>query len=140
MMMYHTQVAWPYQSSAVQSQLLPEGSGINPMVPRMDIFETKEEVVYIFEMPGINMELLEVEIEGRNLSVSAPVLSIDPQECSYRYQERAKGRLARVVPVTPDVDLDRVKAEIRNGLLELRFMKVSGGTISGRKIHVQPVQ
>lgn len=138
--MYHTQVTWPYHSSAVQPQLLPEGAGINPIVPRMDIYETRDEVVYIFEIPGINSEQLEVEVEGRNISITAPILSINPQECSYRYQERAKGRIGRVVTAVPDADLEKVRAETRNGLLELRFMKVTGSSSCGRKIHVQPVQ
>ena len=59
-------------------------------VPKMDIFETRDEVVYIFEMPGINANQLEVTSEGRNIVINAPILTIDPQECSYRYQERPK--------------------------------------------------
>lgn len=137
--MYHTQVAWPYQSSAVQGQLLPEGAG-NFVVPKMDIFETRDEVVYIFEMPGINANQLEVTSEGRNIVINAPILTIDPQECSYRYQERPKGMMKRVVSVVPDADLERVRAEFKNGLLELRFMKTAGNTFSGRRIHVHSAQ
>lgn len=139
--MYHTQVSWPSQSSAVQPQLIPEGAGVNPMVPKMDIFETREEVVYLFEMPGVNAEQLDVEIEGRSISISAPVPGINPNLCSYRYQERQKGRLTRLVPVAPDVDVDRVKAEMGDGLLELRFSKISQiSTSRGRRIYVQPVK
>ncbi|HHX95062.1 MAG TPA: Hsp20/alpha crystallin family protein [Clostridia bacterium] len=137
--MYHTQVAWPYQSSAVQCQLLPEGAG-NPIIPKMDIFETRDEIVYIFEMPGINDKQLEVTSEGRNIVINAPILTIDPQECSYRYQERSKGLMMRVVSVVPDADLERVKAELKNGLLELRFSKTTGNTFSGRRIPVHSAQ
>lgn len=134
--MYHTQVSWPNQSSAVRPFLLPEGAAGNAIVPRMDIFETRDEIVYIFELPGIAPDRLEVEIEGRSIIVTAPILTIDPQYCSYRYQERPKGLMGRVVTAAADTDLERVRAEMRNGLLELRFMKQLDNAVSGRRIRV----
>jgi len=136
--MYHTQVAWPYQSSAVQPHIIPGGS-VSVIVPRMDIFETKDQVVYILEMPGIDTEQLEVEIEGSNIRVAAPILNINPQEASYRYQERPKGQLSRIIAIAPDVDSESVSANIKNGLLELRFRKVTGEK-KGKRINVSVIQ
>ena len=134
--MYHTQVTWPCQSSAVRSQLLPEGALGRSIVPLMDIYESNEEIVYIFDMPGIDYQRLEVEIQGRNLAITAPVLTINPQYCTYRYQERTKGLMGRVVSVVPDADPETVRAELRNGLLELRFQKIGKHKPPGRKIRV----
>lgn len=134
--MYYTQVTWPSQSSAVRPQLVPEGLGENAIVPRMDIYETKDEIVYIFEMPGIDAERLEVEIDGHNIIIAAPLLTINPHLCVYRYQERAKGLMGRVISAVPDADVERVRGELRNGLLELRFMKHSAHSFSGRRIKV----
>jgi len=103
----------------------------------MDIYETREEVVYIFEIPGTDSEQVEVELEGSSLLVSAPILTINPQEASYRYQERPKGNLRKIATLVPDVDTERVQAEIKHGLLELRFPKVSGEK-RGKKINVTP--
>ncbi len=121
--MYHTQVTWPSQSSAVRPQLLPEGAFGQPIVPQMDVYESKEEIVYIFTVPGIDFQRLEVEIQGGNLAIAAPVLTINPHCCTYRYQERAKGMIGRVVSLVPDADAEGVQAEMVNGLLELRFPK-----------------
>ena len=131
--MYHTQVTWPSQSSAVRPYLIPEGTTGNTIVPRMDIYETRNEVVYILEMPGIDTERLEVEIEGRSIIVMAPIMTIDPQFCSFRHQERNKGFMGRVILAAADADLEKVTAEIRNGLLELRFMKLCDNAPSGRR-------
>lgn len=121
--MYHTQVTWPSQSSAVGPQVSPEGTPGNPIVPAMDVYESKEEIFYIFAMPGIDFYGLQVEIQGGNLAVSAPVLTINPQYCTYRYQERGKGMMGRVVSLIPEADPEGVCAEIGNGILELRFPK-----------------
>jgi HSP20 family molecular chaperone IbpA len=134
--MYHTQVTWPSQSSAVRPHLLPEGTTGNAILPRMDIYETGDEIIYLFEMPGIDTDRLEVEIEGRNIIISAPVLTINPQYCSFRYQERTKGLMGRVITAASDADLEKVRAEMRNGLLELRFMKQSEDAPSGRRVRV----
>ncbi|NLJ99613.1 MAG: Hsp20/alpha crystallin family protein [Clostridia bacterium] len=136
--MYRTQVAWPYQSSAVMPQILPAGAE-NAMVPRMDIFETEDQVVYLLEMPGINSEQLEVEIEDQNIRIAAPMLNINPRESSYRYQERPKGQLARIVDMPPDVDPESVTANMKNGLLEIRFRKTMGDK-KGKKINVNVLQ
>ncbi|KUK10314.1 MAG: Molecular chaperone (Small heat shock protein)-like protein [Clostridia bacterium 41_269] len=136
--MFQTQVAWPYQSSAVQRFIIPGGpAGV--VIPKLDIYETQSQVVYILEVPGIDNDRLEVEIEGRNIRVSAPILNINPQEASYRYQERQKGQLFRIMEIVPDVDPDSVTANVRNGLLELRFKKLEDNR-RGRKINVNILQ
>jgi len=136
--MYQTQVAWPYQSSAVQPFIIPGGTA-GAVIPKLDIYETQGQVVYILEVPGIDSDRLDVEIEGRNIRVSAPILNINPQEASYRYQERQKGQIFRIMEIVPDVDPDSVTANVRNGLLELRFRKLEDNR-RGRKINVNVLQ
>jgi HSP20 family protein len=136
--MFHTQVAWPYQSSALMSQVMPMDAA-GAIVPPMDIFETEDQVIYILETPGIISEQLEVEIEDRNIRVAAPKLNINPRESSYRYQERPKGQLARIIAVPEDVDPESISASIKNGLLELRFRKLAGGK-RAKKINVNVMQ
>lgn len=127
--MYHSQINWPYQSSTIpQAPFVPQAqtSQIEGQIfPRLDIYETQTEIVYIYDMPGVNPEQLEVEFSRTELVVNAAIEAATPgnEEFSYRYQERPKGKYYRVVSLPNDVDTQKATANFRNGLLVVHFPK-----------------
>lgn len=105
---------------------LYEGNGrfTQTWVPALDAWETDDELVYAFDLPGLSQDKISVEVEDGTLTVSAE--RIRGEEVSReRYQrfERRFGSFARAVGLPQGISEDRVKAAYKDGVLEIRVGK-----------------
>ena len=93
-------------------------------VPAVDVWETENEVVYSFDLPGIPEDRITVEFENGALTVSAERErgSEVKQDGFYRYERRV-GSFARTISLPEGVTEDGVKASYANGVLEVRVQK-----------------
>jgi HSP20 family protein len=95
-----------------------------PWVPTVDVWETENELVYAFDLPGIPEDKISVELDEGALTVSAERERSDEvkQDGFYRF-ERRFGTFTRTIGVpqgTTDAD---VSAEYKNGVLEIHVKK-----------------
>jgi HSP20 family protein len=93
-------------------------------VPALDVWETENDVVYAFDLPGIPEEAITIEVKDETLSVSAERTKTDEtsEDGFYRF-ERRYGTFARAVGLPQGVDQDRISARYENGVLEVRVPK-----------------
>jgi HSP20 family protein len=93
-------------------------------VPALDMWETDDEVVYAFDLPGILEDNISVEFEDGALTVSAERQR--SQEISderfYRY-ERRFGSFSRTIGLPQGVTEDQINADYKNGVLEVHVKK-----------------
>lgn len=103
-----------------------EGNGqtTQSWVPAVDVWETDNELVYAFDLPGIPEDKIAVEYEDGAVTVSAE--RERTQELSddrfYRF-ERRYGTFARTIALPQGVAEDAIHADYKNGVLELRVRK-----------------
>jgi HSP20 family protein len=100
-----------------------EGSGQRSggWLPAMDVREEANEIVVEMELAGVRPEDVDIEIENGALTVSG---ERQQQRADDRRQirvERRFGRFTRTLPLPPEVEDGSIKAELRDGLLELRI-------------------
>ncbi len=101
--------------------------GIAPEVawtPAADIYETKDEIVAILELPGVNQKELDISLVGDTLTVRGqrhPEEKVGDE--GYYRVERVYGPFSRTLLLPSMVDADRIKAVYNNGLLEIRLPK-----------------
>jgi HSP20 family protein len=122
----------PYREvTALQSEmsrfLLSGGVGdTTPAVwaPAMDVWETDDEIVYAFDLPGIPKETVSIEVENGVLAVSAErERSLDVStDRLYRY-ERRYGSFSRTIGLPQGVSEDQISARYDNGVLEVHARK-----------------
>src|SRR3954452_21955264 len=98
------------------------GNGVAPRtwVPAVDVWETENELVYAFDLPGIPEEKISLELEDSVLTVSAErershELSDDRL---YRF-----GSFSRSISLPQGVGEEQAKAEYHDGVLEVRVAK-----------------
>lgn len=93
-------------------------------VPSVDVWETEKELVYAFDLPGIPEEKIAVEFDDGSLTISGERERTDKVESDrfYRY-ERRFGSFSRTVGLPQGVTEDDVKAEYRDGVLEITVAK-----------------
>jgi HSP20 family protein len=109
--------------SAFLGQANGETSG-RTWVPAVDVWETEDELVYSFDLPGIPEDKISVELDDGSLVVSGERERVDEVENDgfYRY-ERRFGSFSRTVGVPHGVTEDDVTAEYRDGVLEVKVRK-----------------
>ena len=105
---------------------LLEGNGRTDQswIPTADVWETEDEVVYAFDVPGIPEEKIAIEVKEDTLTVSAERERTEEasEEGFYRF-ERRYGTFARAVGLPQGVDQDQIAASYDNGVLEIRVPK-----------------
>ena len=103
-----------------------EGTGrtTQSWVPAVDVWETEDELVYAFDLPGIPEEDIAIEFEDGALTVSAERDRDYKVEGDrfYRY-ERRFGSFSRTIGLPQGVSEDAIKASCENGVLEIHVAK-----------------
>jgi HSP20 family protein len=98
--------------------------GSRQWMPAVDAWETDDEVVYAFDLPGISEDKIAIEFEDGSLTVSGE--RERTQEVSddrlYRY-ERRFGSFSRSIALPQGVTEDSIKADYKDGVLEVRVAK-----------------
>lgn len=93
--------------------------------PRMDIYETGDEVVVILELPGLmSLDSIKMSLIDRHLLLKGELrcdYPVDEDELSL--SERFYGKFQRKVSLPHDVEADGVSTSYRLGLLTVRFRK-----------------
>jgi HSP20 family protein len=93
-------------------------------VPALDVYETENEVVYSFDLPGIPEDKITIEVSDGTLTVSAEREQVDEVEEDRYYRfERRFGTFSRAVGLPQSVKEDQISAAYRDGVLEVRVPK-----------------
>jgi len=106
-------------------------------VPAIDIFEEGDTVVLKAEVPGLAKADLDVRIAGDILTVSGTKEKEEKVERKdyYRY-ERSSGSFSRSVRLPAEVEVEKVSAQVKDGVLEIRAPKTAAAKARSRKIEV----
>ena len=105
-----------------------EGNGqtTQSWVPAVDVWETENELVYAFDLPGIPQDKISIEIQEGTLSVSAERERTQEVENDRFYRfERRFGTFARTVGLPQGTNEDEIRAEFHDGVLEVHVPKAA---------------
>jgi HSP20 family protein len=92
--------------------------------PRADVLEGDQEYRILLDLPGIRSEDLELNLEQQTLTVKAERSLELPEGFTSRRSERS-GKLAyaRTFRLGNGVDTDEIKANLKDGVLEVTLPK-----------------
>jgi HSP20 family protein len=118
--------------AAVQNEMtrlmsgLLDGNGRTSQswAPAVDVWETDDELVYAFDLPGIPEDKISVELEDNALTVSGERERSEEVsgERFYRF-ERLHGSFARTIALPEGTDESSINAEYKDGVLEIHVKK-----------------
>jgi HSP20 family protein len=99
-------------------------NGQRSWLPAVDVWETENELVYAFDLPGIREDKISVEYDDGALTVSGERERAEEVSGDrfYRY-ERRFGSFSRTVGLPQGVGEDGITADYRNGVLEIHVPK-----------------
>lgn len=100
--------------------------GPGEITPAVDVFEEKGEVVVKAELPGVKREDIGVQLVGRTMTISGERKSEERVERKdYLRLERSYGSFSRTLSLPEGVDADQARATFKEGILEVRFPRIS---------------
>ena len=105
---------------------LLEGNGRSTQswIPTADVWETENEVVYAFDLPGIPEYKISVELDDTTLTVTAEREREQKVEDGRYFRfERRFGTFSRTIALPQGVTEEQISAEYKRGVLELHVAK-----------------
>ena len=100
------------------------GTGNRVWMPVVDMYETNDDLVLDFEIPGVREKDISLSITGDLLTVRGERQFRQELKDDHTYYiERAYGKFERSVQLPMPVQAGRVTATFRDGVLEVRLPK-----------------
>jgi len=100
------------------------GTGSRVWMPVVDMYETNDDLVLNFELPGVREKDISLSITGDLLTVRGERQFRQELKDDHTYHiERAYGKFERSVQLPMPVQAGRVTATFRDGVLEVRLPK-----------------
>lgn len=100
--------------------------------PLIDLVETNNEVIIAAELPGLrNAGDVSVVLKGYTLKIAGETI-IEPyslDELKTHRQERQSGKFSRSINLPAEVDSKNYKASYSQGILKLKFTKISDNQV-----------
>jgi HSP20 family protein len=103
-----------------------EGNGraTQSWVPAVDVWETENDLVYAFDLPGVREDAISIELHDDTLTVSAQRERVNERtEDGFARYERRFGTFSRAVGVPQGVSESGIRADYKEGVLEIRVAK-----------------
>ena len=92
--------------------------------PAVDIYETDENLVLQAELPGISPDDVDIRIEDNTLYLKGErKFEKEVKEGNLHRVERSYGTFTRSFTLPGSINVDKVKAEYKNGILTLTMPK-----------------
>ncbi len=105
--------------------------------PDFEVRETDDAFVFKADMPGIRNEDLEISLDGNELRISGKREQEQEQgEGRYHTYERSYGTFTRTFLLPDSADLDKIRSDLKDGVLTLVTPKKANAAQQRRKIQV----
>ncbi len=102
----------------------PLGVITGQVVVPLDIAETDTEIIVKSDLPGMELDDIDVSIAGDVLTIKGQKKKeIEQAGKTYHVIERSYGEFTRSIRLPAKVDVDKVKANYKNGVLEIVMPK-----------------
>jgi len=92
-------------------------------VPQVDIYETKDSIVLVADIPGTDEKSVDIVLEKNVLTITANAEETAHKGYSMSYAEYDTGDYQRAFTISDEVDRDRIDAVVRNGVLTVTLHK-----------------
>ena len=100
------------------------GQTRSTVFPALNMWEDEEHFYVEAELPGFELEDLEIYVTGESqLSISGHRRQVEHEGGTWHRQERAFGSFRRTFELPSEVNSDGVSATLKNGILKLTLPK-----------------
>ena len=107
-----------------------------PGFPAVNVWANQDSLILTAEAPGVSVEDIDVSVVGETLTLSGVRHPDEVAEgARYHRQERGYGKFVRNVQLPYPVDVEKVQAEFKNGVIHISMPRAEAD--KPRKIAVK---
>jgi HSP20 family protein len=111
-----------FTKPARRRRIWPKSEG--PVIPGLDLYDRKNEIVIKVELPGVSREDVDLTITRDTLALKGEIKRDDEvQDEDYYISERMFGNFSRTITLPFDVENEKAQATMKNGVLEIVIPK-----------------
>ena len=92
-------------------------------VPTTDIFETEEALTVVMDLPGVDKQSVDVNVENDVLRIEARIDPSKYEGMEPLYTEYNVGHFARSFTLSSKIDQQQISAQLEDGVLTLTLKK-----------------
>jgi HSP20 family protein len=106
------------------------------LAPAIESHVEKDTLIVKADLPGIDPKEVSISVTGNQLTIEGERKREEKkEEKDYFYRELAYGKFSRTMTLPESVDADKVKANYKNGVLEITMPAPK--QITGKKIQIE---
>jgi HSP20 family protein len=94
------------------------------LLPPVDIVEDGGGITLFADLPGVSREELAIGVDGRSLTIEAPLKLGEADSLQSVYAEVRANHFRRSFELSADLDTTRIDANLKDGVLTLRIPKL----------------
>lgn len=104
-----------------KAEMLEKREDLPKITPVVDIYENEDEILLHADMPGVAKEQVNVHVDNGKLEISG-TRKVEKKGAG-RWAEFGDVEYRRVFSVPQSIEVDKVKAELKEGVLRLHLPK-----------------
>ncbi|UNO43913.1 Hsp20/alpha crystallin family protein [Streptomyces sp. MST-110588] len=97
------------------------GTAARPAAMQMDAYRSGDDFVVHFDLPGVDPETIDLDVERNVLTVRGERRSTAPEGAELIAAERPTGKFSRQLFLGETLDTERIDASYENGVVTLRI-------------------
>ena len=95
------------------------------LLPPVDVVEDASGITLYADLPGVPKDKLSLRVEAGTLTIEGEVALPVPEGMEATHAEVSLPRYRRAFTLSKELDVDKVAAELNNGVLKLRIPKAA---------------
>ena len=95
------------------------------LLPPVDVVEDASGITLYADLPGVPQDKLSLQVEAGTLTIEGEVALPVPEGMEATHAEVSLPRYRRAFTLSKELDVDKVAAELNNGVLKLRIPKAA---------------
>jgi HSP20 family molecular chaperone IbpA len=103
--------------------------------PPVDVFEDAEGITLVADMPGVDKDRLNLQVDKDSLSIEGDARIEMPEGMEALYADVRSTRYARNFALSSELETNEIEASIKDGVLRVRIPKRA--EVRPRKIEVR---
>lgn len=127
-----------FQRGVGRRGLSTEAQAVADWAPSVDIAETEKEYTVKADLAGVPRDAVKVDVQNGVLTLSGErKFEKEDKDQKHHRIERAYGSFTRSFTVPDDVDADKISAEYKDGVLNVRLPKAEVKKAAATRIEVR---
>ena len=118
-----------------RSSRAPFGTFGRQAVPALNVWEDDKNLYAEAEIPGQTLDEIELYVVGNELTVKGGRRDAEQEGVTYHRRERGVGPFSRVLRLPVEIDAEKVKATLHDGVLGITLPKAQA--VLPRRIEVK---